>query len=89
LIHDPLFSAAELAGFEAQIADLESTEPLHVDAVIVQAFHDDYRRLDWSRFRGLKVVFDGRGSIDPEQIRQVGANYLAVGMVGTPARRLN
>jgi UDP-N-acetyl-D-mannosaminuronate dehydrogenase len=58
-----------------------------VDAVIVQAFHDDYRRLDWSRFRGLKVVFDGRGSIDPEQIRRAGADYLAVGVAGTAARR--
>jgi nucleotide sugar dehydrogenase len=87
LIHDPLFSPAELAGFEAHIADLESAEPLSVDAVIVQAFHDDYRRLDWSRFRGLKVVFDGRGSIDPEQIRRAGADYLAVGVAGTAARR--
>jgi UDP-N-acetyl-D-mannosaminuronate dehydrogenase len=89
LIHDPLFSPAELAGFEAQIADLESTEPFHADAVIVQAFHDDYRRLDWARFRGLKVVFDGRGSIDPEQIRRMGASYLAFGMVGITARQLN
>jgi UDP-N-acetyl-D-mannosaminuronate dehydrogenase len=87
LIHDPLFSPAELAGFEAHIADLESAEPISVDAVIVQAFHDDYRRLDWARFRGLKVVFDGRGSIDPEQIRRAGADYLAVGVAGTAARR--
>jgi len=87
LIHDPLFSPAELAGFEAHIADLESAEPFSVDAVIVQAFHDDYRRLDWSRFRGLKVVFDGRGSIDPEEIRRAGADYLAVGVAGTAARR--
>jgi nucleotide sugar dehydrogenase len=87
LIHDPLFSPAELAGFEAHIADLESSQLLQVDAVIVQAFHDDYRRLDWSRFRGLKVVFDGRGSIDPEQIRRTGADYLAVGVHGTAARR--
>jgi nucleotide sugar dehydrogenase len=87
LIHDPLFSPAELAGFEAHIADLESAEPLHVDAVVVQAFHDDYRRLDWSRFRGLKVVFDGRGSIDPEQVRHAGADYLAVGVTPSTHRR--
>jgi len=89
LIHDPLFSPAELAGFEARIADLEAGDPLQVDAVIVQAFHHDYRRLDWSRFRGLKVVFDGRGAIDPEQIRRTGADYLAVGAPGTTSRRLS
>ena len=83
LIHDPLFTPAELAGLEAEVADLESKQPVDVDAVIVQAFHQSYRDLEWSRFRGLKVVFDGRGAIDPERIRQLGVTYLAVGMPGT------
>jgi nucleotide sugar dehydrogenase len=78
LVHDPLFEPRELAALEAEIADLEGDAPLQVDAVIVQAFHSQYRRLDWRRFRGLKVVFDGRGSLDPETIRETGAVYLAV-----------
>jgi UDP-N-acetyl-D-mannosaminuronic acid dehydrogenase len=86
LIHDPLFTAAELAGLEAEIADLESAQPLDVDAVIVQAFHHNYRALDWSRFRGLKVVFDGRGSIERDRIEQLGVTYLAVGIAGTSPR---
>ena len=80
LIHDPLFKPAELAALEAQIADLSSEAPLDVDAVVVQAFHHDYRGLDWRRFRGLKVVFDGRGSVDPGPVREAGARYLAVGL---------
>ncbi|TMF53528.1 MAG: nucleotide sugar dehydrogenase [Chloroflexi bacterium] len=83
LVHDPLFTPAELAGLEAEIADLESKQPLDVDAVIVQAFHHDYRDLEWSQFRGLQVVFDGRTAIDPERIRQLGVKYLAVGVAGT------
>jgi len=78
LIHDPLFEPRELAGLEAEIADLDSDAPVDVDAVNVQALHSQYRRLDWKRFRGLKVVFDGRGSLDPETIRSSGAAYLAV-----------
>jgi nucleotide sugar dehydrogenase len=78
LVHDPLFEPRELAALEAEIADLEGDAPLQMDAVIVQAFHSQYRGLDWSRFRGLKVVFDGRGSLDPEAIRKTGAAYLAV-----------
>jgi nucleotide sugar dehydrogenase len=78
LVHDPLFEPRELAALEAEIADLEGDAPLQMDAVIVQAFHSQYRELDWSRFRGLKVVFDGRGSLDPEAIRKTGAAYLAV-----------
>lgn len=79
LVHDPLFTPQELAGLEAEIADLDSSQPIHVDAVIVQAFHHQYRSLDWKRFDGLKAVFDGRGSIDPDAIRRAGARYLAVG----------
>jgi nucleotide sugar dehydrogenase len=78
LIHDPLFEPRELAALEAEIADLEGDAALDVDAVIVQALHSQYRKLDWKRFRGLKVVFDGRGSLDPETIRETGAAYLAV-----------
>jgi nucleotide sugar dehydrogenase len=78
LLHDPLFKTSELAALEAEIADLEGDAAIEVDAVIVQAFHAQYRQLNWQRFRGLKVVFDGRGSLDPDTIRQTGAAYLAV-----------
>jgi nucleotide sugar dehydrogenase len=78
LVNDPHFEAHELAGLEAEVADL--SDGLDVDAVIVQAFHREYRDLDWSRFRGLKVVFDGRGAVDAEKIRAAGARYMAVGV---------
>jgi UDP-N-acetyl-D-mannosaminuronate dehydrogenase len=60
------------------VADLSGG--VDVDAVIVQAFHSEYAGLDWARFRGLKVVFDGRGAVDPDEVRRVGARYLAVGI---------
>jgi len=78
LIHDPLFEPHELKSLEAEVADLGSD--IRVDAVIVQAFHSQYADLDWGRFHGLKVVFDGRGAADPDRIRKVGARYLAVGL---------
>jgi nucleotide sugar dehydrogenase len=78
LVNDPHFEAHELAGLEAEVADL--SDGLDIDAVIVQAFHREYRDLDWSRFRGLKVVFDGRGAVDAEKIRAAGARYMAVGV---------
>lgn len=80
LVHDPLFTRSELAGLEAEIPDLDSAGALQVDAVIVQAFHRNFHNLDWKRFRGLKVVLDGRGSLDPDQIRRLGVDYLAVGV---------
>ena len=79
LVHDPLFTPAELAGLEAEIADLSSPE-IPVEAVILQANHEMYRNLDWARFHGLKVVYDGRGVIDPNAVRGAGAKYLGVGI---------
>ena len=76
LVHDPLFEPRELAGLEAESADMSGKVP--VDAVIVQAFHNQFRALDWSRFEGLRVVFDGRGALDPDEIRKTGAAYMAV-----------
>jgi hypothetical protein len=46
----------------------------------VQAFHDQYRDLDWRRFHGLKVVLDGRGALDPAAAGRAGARYLAIGV---------
>jgi nucleotide sugar dehydrogenase len=80
LIHDPLFTPSELGNLEAEVVDLESDEARSVDAVVVQAMHRNFRDIDWSRFRGLKVVLDGRGALDPELIRRLGATYLAIGL---------
>ncbi len=75
--HDPLFSASELAHLPVKLVDLE--QPLCLDAIIIQAFHEAYQRLDWQRFRGLRVVLDGRGALDPEQLADTGATYIAIG----------
>jgi nucleotide sugar dehydrogenase len=80
LIHDPLFTPSELGNLEAEVVDLESDKARSVDAVVVQAMHRNFRDIDWSRFRGLKVVLDGRGALDRELIRRLGATYLAIGL---------
>lgn len=80
LINDPLFDPQELAGLEAELVDLDGDHPIEVDAVILQAFHDQYRDLDWRRFHGLKAVLDGRGVLNPEEVSRVGARYVAIGV---------
>ena len=85
LIHDPLFTPAELKGFEAEIVDLNSDAAMEVDAVVVQAWHRDFRDLDWRRFKRLRAVLDGRGSVDADSVREAGAAYLAVGVVESGA----
>ena len=82
LVNDPLFEPAELHMLDAEIVDLDSDSARRVDGIVVQAFHRQYRNLDWSRFAGLKVILDGRGSLDPERVRKTKARYLAVGLPG-------
>ena len=80
LVHDPLFDPSELKMLDAEFVDATSGGSIDVDAAVVQAYHRQYRDLDWSRFKGLKLVFDGRGSVDGDMVRKTGARYLAVGL---------
>jgi len=80
LLHDPLFAPAELAALEATVVDLDSPAAMDAEAVIVQAWHSGFRTLDWHRFKRLKVVLDGRGSIEPQSVRDAGATYEAIGL---------
>jgi len=86
LIHDPLFTTSELGNLEAAVVELDSTEALDADAVIVQAWHNDFRSLDWKRFRHLRAVLDGRGAVDAASVRSAGVVYLAVGVLGDEVR---
>jgi len=81
LIHDPLYTPSELGYLEANVVDLDSTEALGADAVIVQAWHNEFRSLDWKRFEHLRAVLDGRRAVEPESVRSAGAVYLAVGVM--------
>jgi len=77
---DPLFEPVELRGLKAEVArDAGAVAGKHVDAVVVQAWHSEFRDLDWSRFEGLKVVLDGRGSLDADTVRRAGVTYVAIG----------
>ena len=77
---DPLFEPVELRGLKAEVArDAGVVAGKHVDAIVVQAWHSEFRDLDWSRFEGLKVVLDGRGSLDADTVRRAGVTYVAIG----------
>lgn len=74
-VHDPMFTDEELVEF--------GWEPFHlgepVDAVIVQADHEEYRRVTPNQFPGAKLLFDGRRVTDPEL--WVGTPRLVIGAV--------
>jgi nucleotide sugar dehydrogenase len=77
LLHDPLFSMDELRATGAEPVAL--SEPLNVNAVILQTDHAEYSDLDWSLFNGCKVVVDGRNVLDWQGIEQSGMRYIGIG----------
>ena len=60
LVHDPMYTDDELAGFGWTAYHLE--EP--VDVAIVQADHPEYRELTTADLPGLRLLLDGRRATD-------------------------
>ncbi|MGD0765485.1 MAG: nucleotide sugar dehydrogenase [Dehalococcoidia bacterium] len=77
LVHDPQFTTAEIAalGLEAP----SGFPPTHIDALILQALHKEYRDLDFAVFAGCIVVLDGRNVLSKEAVESAGMQYLGIG----------
>ncbi len=76
-VDDPLFSGDELRalGYTPLTAEIEGK----IRAIIVQAGHQAYRSLDFSRFGHCQVVLDGRRALHDEQIEALGTRYITIG----------
>ena len=80
LVHDPMYTDEELAGY--------GWTPYHlgeqVDVAIVQADHPAYAELGVEDLPGLRLLLDGRRVTDP--VRFAGVPRLTVGGGETPGR---
>lgn len=77
LLNDPLFSLEEIEAYGVHGIELNGSLP--VDAVILQCYHDTYRSLDLSQFKGCRVVLDGRNVLDRQAVEAHGVQYLGIG----------
>jgi nucleotide sugar dehydrogenase len=77
LVHDPLFSADEVEA--AGLRPAQPFPPPEVDAVVIQALHDQYRGLDLGTFAGCRVVLDGRNALSQAEVEARGMRYLGIG----------
>lgn len=77
LVHDPLFSADEVKA--AGLRPAQPFPPPQVDAVLIQALHDQYRGLDLGTFAGCRVVLDGRNALSRAEVEAMGLRYLGIG----------
>jgi nucleotide sugar dehydrogenase len=77
LVHDPLFSADEIAAFGLEPSTLPPREP--VEAVVLQAAHREYSDFDLKRLEGTQVFLDGRSAFDRRRVEAAGMRYIAIG----------
>jgi nucleotide sugar dehydrogenase len=75
--HDPLFGAQEIKALGLRPAD--PFPPPHVDALVVQAAHEEYRKLDLGAFAGCAVLLDGRNALSPREVEAAGIHYVGIG----------
>lgn len=76
-VDDPLFSEEELRALGYTPLPAELAEEIH--AIILQANHQGYQSLDFSRFANCQVVLDGRTALDQEKIESLGIRYITIG----------
>ncbi len=77
LVHDPLFSADEIEALGLPAA--AGLPPPHVDALVLQAAHEEYRMLDLRSFVGCAALLDGRNALSPREVEAAGVRYLGIG----------
>jgi nucleotide sugar dehydrogenase len=77
LLADPFYTADEIRAYKAEPFDEAEIDA--VDAVILQALHDDFRTFPYEKLRKGTLVLDGRNQLDEEDITSAGLRYLGVG----------
>ncbi|MCA9833926.1 MAG: nucleotide sugar dehydrogenase [Thermomicrobiales bacterium] len=78
VVDDPLYTADELAA--KGLTPYQSGEAL--DAIVIQAMHEQYADCDWARIPGLQVILDGRNALRtdqiPDSVRVIGVGRLYI-----------
>jgi nucleotide sugar dehydrogenase len=77
LVHDPLFSEAEMAALGLKATKLPPAG--QVDAVVLQAGHAEYADLDFGTLKGCRALLDGRSFFDAARVETAGLRYVAIG----------
>jgi nucleotide sugar dehydrogenase len=79
LVHDPLFSDAEIAAWGLEPSRIPPSR--RVDAAVLQALHAEYEDLDFATaLAGCRVLLDGRRALNRERVEAAGMRYLAIGL---------
>jgi UDP-N-acetyl-D-mannosaminuronate dehydrogenase len=77
-VHDPLFSAEEMAILGLEYETLPPRAA--INAAVLQAAHPEYRDLDLASLAGCSVFLDGRNAVDRKRAEAAGMRYVSIGL---------
>ena len=77
LVHDPLFAPNEVEALGLKPSPLPPAGT--IDAVVLQAGHQEYASLDFATLKDCRVLLDGRGFFEASKVEAAGLRYVAIG----------
>ncbi|MGG1397247.1 nucleotide sugar dehydrogenase [Bacillus salipaludis] len=77
-VDDPLFTPDEISYFGA--IPFLNNDSEKIQAIVLQAYHDQFKNIDFKNFQNCKLVFDGRNVLDKKSIANCGMTYRGVGI---------
>lgn len=83
-VNDPLFSDDDIMNYGAGAEPLSLLDSLisDMDVVILQAFHQEYKQIDFNQFSSCQLILDGRNQFNQQDITKAGIKYVGIGKRG-------
>ncbi|UJL48150.1 nucleotide sugar dehydrogenase [Virgibacillus sp. NKC19-16] len=78
-VNDPLYTNDEIKAFGVNPLSLDDPFVSEIEGIILQAFHQEYSRIDFSRFIKCELVLDGRNKLNKNEISKLGMKYEGIG----------
>lgn len=78
-VNDPMFTDSEIQKYDALPLSMDEAIASQIDVIILQAFHEEYKNIDFSLFTSCKIILDGRNKLDKNKILQLGIQYEGIG----------
>lgn len=76
---DPLYTDEELKAYGAEPLSISDKRLAEMDAVILQAYHDEFHPLPVQSFTACQVLMDGRNALDKHVVESHGIRYRGIG----------
>lgn len=76
-VDDPFFTPQEIS--DCQVIPFSKEDTERIEILIIQAYHNEYRNLNFAEFKNCKLIIDGRNVLDKNKIENLGIRYMGIG----------